>query len=208
MQSSIKMLRTEAELRAVYGEASPAIRDKALPRMDEHVRAFVALSPFFCIGTGRPDALGDVSPRGGTPGCVHVLDDTTLAFADRPGNNRLDTLTNLIHAPAVGLLFFVPGFEEMLRINGRAAITIDEGLMARFTQDGKKPRSVIVVETLEVYLHCTKALKRAELWDPDRKVPRSALPSFGQMLREQYRIPIPAAVLDFGLRRNARRNLY
>lgn len=208
MKTSIKVLRTEAELREVYGEASAAIRDKALPRMDDHVRAFIALSPFFCIGTGQADAMGDVSPRGGEPGFVHVLDDTTLAFPDRPGNNRLDTLTNLIHAPAVGLLFFVPGFEEMLRINGRASITVDEELMTRFTENGKRPRSVIVIETLEVYLHCTKALKRAELWNPARQVPRSAMPSFGQMLREQYRIPIPAAVLDFGLRRDAKRNLY
>jgi PPOX class probable FMN-dependent enzyme len=208
MKTSIIRLATDEALRQVYGQPSAGIRDKALPRMDGNVRAFIALSPFFCIGTGRPDALADVSPRGGEPGFVHVLDETTLAFPDRPGNNRLDTLTNLVHAPAVGLLFFVPGFEEMLRINGVASITIDEDLMQRFIQDGKRPRSVIVVETREVYLHCTKALKRAELWNPAKHVPRSALPSFGQMLREQYRIPLPAAVLDFGLRRDAKRNLY
>jgi len=206
--SSSHDLRTEAQLRAVYGKASPTIRDKALPRMDAHVRRFISLSPFFCIGTGRPGMLADVSPRGGEPGFVQVLDDTHLAFPDRPGNNRLDTLTNIVHAPAVGLLFFIPGIEEMLRINGLATVTTDPALLERFTEDGRRARSVVRVEAREVYLHCTKALKRAELWNPEKQVPREALPTFGQMVRDQYGIKLPAAVLDFGLRQDARRNLY
>lgn len=203
-------LDSEPALRGVYGEASAGIRDKALPRIDEHARAFIALSPFLCIGTSRPDEqMADVSPRGGEPGFVHVLDEITIAFPDRPGNNRLDTLTNIVHAPAVGLLFFVPGFEETLRINGQASISMDEALMVRFTTpEGKRPRSVTVVQAQEVYLHCTKAIKRAGLWNPERQVPRSAMPSFGQMLREQYRIPMPAALVEYGLRRDARKNLY
>src|SRR5262245_58481892 len=134
-------LRTEVALRTVYAMPSKAVRDKALDHIDEHGRSFIALSPFVCIGSSRPDGLADVSPRGGEPGFIHVLDEKRLALPDRPGNNRLDTLTNIVHAPAVGLLFFVPGFEEMLRVNGLAAVTTEEQLMARFIADGKRPRS-------------------------------------------------------------------
>jgi hypothetical protein len=201
-------LRTEAALRTVYATPPRAVRDKALDHIDVHARSFIALSPFVCIGSSRPDGLADVSPRGGEPGFIHVLDDKRLALPDRPGNNRLDTLTNIVQAPAVGLLFFVPGIEEMLRVNGLAAITTDEQLMARFIVDGKRPRSVIVIEAREVYLHCTKALKRADLWNPSRHVPRTALPSFGQMIRDQLKTFIPARVIDFALRQDAKRNLY
>ena len=109
-------IETEEALRAVYAKPATAVREKVLPRLDKHSRRFLELSPFFCIGSTQPDGLGDVSPRGGEPGFVHPLDDTHIAFPDRPGNNRLDTLTNMLHQPAVGLLFFLPGVDEMLRI--------------------------------------------------------------------------------------------
>lgn len=203
-----KVIADEKALRELYGAVSKPIRDKAIDHLDAFARQFIALSPLFCIGTGRRDSLADVSPRGGERGHVHVLSTKQLAFPDRPGNNRLDTLTNIVHEPAVGLLFMIPGIEETLRINGTASITVQDDLMARFVVDGKRPRSVIVVEVVEVYLHCSKALKRSELWNPDKHVARSILPSWGQMLRQQGRAFVPAKLIDFVIAQDAKRNLY
>lgn len=199
---------SEADLRSVLGEASEAIRNKALSRIDRHARRFLTLSPFFCIGSSRPDALADVSPRGGEPGFVHVLDDTHIAFPERPGNNKLDTLTNITHSPAVGLLFFVPGVDETLRINGLASITVRSDLMRRFEHSGKLPRAVVIVQAVEVYLHCAKALKRSELWNPDSRVPRSSLPTLGQIIKDQYSPPITATDIDGLLDDDAAKNLW
>ncbi len=201
-------LATETELRTVYAHPAKLVLEKSFPRLDKHSRRFIELSPFFCIGSSRPDGLGDVSPRGGEPGFVHALDDTHIAFPDRPGNNRLDTLTNIVHQPAVALLFFLPGVEEMLRLNGLASITKNEGLMTRFVHDGKRPRSVVLVETREVYFHCSKALKRSDLWNPDKRLPKGAFPTLGQVARDQFKSLIPAKMIDFALGRDAKKNLY
>lgn len=201
-------LSTEAELRDVYAKPAKAVLDKVFPRLDQHSRRFIELSPFFCIGSSRPDGLGDVSPRGGEPGFVYVIDDTHIAFPDRPGNNRLDTLTNIVHHPAVALLFFLPGVEEMLRLNGIASITKDENLMTRFVHDGKRPRSVVLVQTREIYFHCSKALKRSDLWNPDKRLPKGAFPTLGQVARDQFKTLMPAKVIDFALGLDAKKNLY
>lgn len=201
-------LNSEADLRTVYAKPSKPVIDKCFPFLDKHSRRFIELSPFFCIGSTQENGLGDVSPRGGEPGFVHALDDTHIAFPDRPGNNRLDTLTNIVHNPAVGLLFFLPGVEEMLRINGTAAITKAPELMERFVHDGRAPRSVIVIETLEVYFHCSKALKRSELWNAEKQIPRSAFPTHGQIAKDQFKTIIPAKVIDIALRKDAKDNLY
>ena len=201
-------LTSEEALREVYPKPSGGALGKQLDFIDRHCRRFIELSPFLCIGSSRPDGLADVSPRGGEPGFVHVLDDRPLALPDRPGNNRLDTLTNIAHAPAVGLLFFLPGFEEMLRVNGFAATSLAPDLMARFTLEGKPPRSVLLVEVREVYLHCTKALKRSDLWNPENHVPRDALPSFGEMLRDQMKLDVAPALIDTALEDDAKKNLY
>lgn len=201
-------LSSEADLRSVYKNPSSGALGKQLSRLDAHSRRFIELSPFVCIGTSRPDGLADVSPRGGEPGFIHVLDETTLAMPDRPGNNRLDSLGNIVHSPAIGLLFFLPGFEEMLRVNGHAEITIDPDLMARFVHEGKAPRSVMKIALSEVYLHCTKAIRRSGLWDPAAITPRSALPSFGEMLRDQMRLDMPAEGIDTALKTDAEQNLY
>lgn len=201
-------LKSEAELRTVYPKPGDGAVNKQLDWIDPHSRRFIELSPFLCIGTSRPDGLADVSPRGGEPGFVHILDDRRLAMPDRPGNNRLDTLTNIAHSPSVGLLFFLPGFDEMLRVNGVAETVTTPELMARFTVEGKPPRSVLVIEVKEVYLHCTKALKRSALWSPESHVPRDTLPSFGQMLRDQMNLPVPPAAIDAMLDQDAKDNLY
>lgn len=201
-------LDDESALRRVYAEPAKAVRDKSFAHLDKHSRHFIALSPFFCIGSSSPDGMGDVSPRGGEPGFVHAIDDTHIAFPDRPGNNRLDTLVNIVHQPAVGLLFFLPGVNDMLRLNGVASVSNDPALLERFRHDGKLPRSVIVVETREVYFHCSKALLRSELWNPDRCLPKGTFPTLGQIARDQFKLPVAAEVIDLALSQDARDNLY
>lgn len=195
-------------LSSVYAKPTRMIRDKALPRLDKHSRHFIALSPFFCLGSSAADGTGDVSPRGGEPGFVQVLDDTQIAFPDRPGNNRLDTLTNMVENPKVGMLFFLPGVEEMLRLNGSATITTEEALMQRFVHDGKRPRSVIVIAIQDVYFHCSKALKRSALWNPEKHVPPGGFPTLGQIARDQSGFPLPSRLIDMALRHDAKKNLY
>lgn len=201
-------LDSEGDLRAVYAEPSTTVIDKCFPHLDPHSRRFLELSPFFCIGSSRVDGLADVSPRGGEPGFVHAIDDTHIAFPDRPGNNRLDTLVNIVHQPAVGMLFFLPGVDDMLRINGLASVTTEPGLMDRFIHDGKPPRSVTLIEIREVYFHCSKALRRSELWNPDRRLSKGAFPTLGKIVRDQFQLNIPAETIDQALEEDAKTNLY
>jgi len=203
-----KVLQTEADLRTVYKQPTSGAVTKALRRIDPHSQRFIELSPFLCMGTTGPDGLGDVTPRGGEPGFVHLLDPNTLAMPDRPGNNRLDALTNIIRNPGVGLLFFVPGFEDTLRINGRARITTDESLMQRFIVNGKLPLTVIVIDVAEVYFHCPKALRRSVLWDVSAQVPRSSFASPGQIFRDQLNLEKEAADIDRALDKGVRDTLY
>src|SRR4029077_8078289 len=146
-----------ASLRSCYPEPSELARRKNLARLDKHCRNFIALSPFLCLGTAS-DAGTDVSPRGDAPGFVRVLDDTTLLIPDRPGNNRLDSLGNLLANPNVGLLFLIPGIEETLRVNGSAEITTDARLLADAEVNGKRPKSALIVHVREAFLHCGKAV--------------------------------------------------
>ena len=199
---------SERDLKSVYPAAGKTIKEKAFPRLDKHSRRYIELSPFFCIGTSCVDGLGDVSPRGGEPGFVRVIDDTHVAFPDRPGNNRLDTLHNIVSNPAVGLLFFVPGVDETLRINGLASVTIERDLMRSFVHQNKQPRSVVLIETKEVYFHCSKALRRSDLWNPDKRIARGTFPTLGEIVRDQFKILVPARIIDFALKVDAKRNLY
>ncbi len=201
-------LASEDDLRTVYKEPSPGAAHKDIRHIDAHCRRFIELSPFCVLGTSRPDGLGDVSPRGGEPGFVHVIDKTHLAMPDRPGNNRLDSLSNITANPAIGLLFFLPGVNEMLRVNGLASLSTDPELMARFEVNGRPPLSVVVVEVKEAYLHCAKAVKRAGLWDPSTQIERKDFPSLGQIMRDQLALDIDAELIDTALDEDARDNLY
>jgi PPOX class probable FMN-dependent enzyme len=178
-------VRTHEELRERYAEPRERSLRKQLDHLDPHCRRFVELSPFCVLATCGPDGLPDATPRGGEPGFVHVLDEHTLLLPDRPGNNRLDSLGNLTVNPGVGLLFFVPGVDETLRVNGTCELRDDPELVGRFDREGKLPATVLVVSVQEAYLHCAKALMRSRLWDPEAQVERSTLPSLGEMLRDQ-----------------------
>ncbi|HYM29972.1 MAG TPA: pyridoxamine 5'-phosphate oxidase family protein [Candidatus Cybelea sp.] len=180
----LETLTGTTELRGIYDEPTDRAKRKTLRRLDVHCRRFIALSPFLCLGTSSA-AGSDVSPRGDAPGFVQVLDDTTLAIPDRPGNNRLDSLSNVLENPAVGLLFLVPGVDEILRVNGTARVVTDGELLARCEVNGKRPASALVVEVREAFLHCGKAAIRSRLWKDDYKVARGTLPSLGRMVTEQ-----------------------
>lgn len=206
--SAPNLIENAEGLRTIYAQPARQVMEKAFPRLDRHSRRFLELSPFFCIGSTRPDGMGDVSPRGGEAGFVHALSDTELAFPDRPGNNRLDTLGNIVREPGVGMVFFIPGVEEVLRLNGLARVTTREDLMAHFTHEKKPPRSVVLVEIREVYFHCSKALKRSDLWNPDKRLPKGAFPTLGQIAKDQFALPIPAKMIDFALEQDAKKNHY
>ena len=146
------LVRSEDELRDMIGRIDPAAGSKTIDRLDKYCRQFISLSPFLCIGTMGPDGRSDVSPRGDGPGFVQVLDDRTIAIPDRPGNNRLDTMTNILGNPSVGLLFFIPGFEDTLRINGKATLSKDPALLAASTVNNRAPKVMIRVAVEEAVL--------------------------------------------------------
>lgn len=201
-------LKSEADLRTIYKQPGGGAVGKDIAQIDPHFAHFISLSPFLCIGTASENGMCDVSPRGGEPGFVHVIDALTLAMPDRPGNNRLDTLGNITGNPGVGLLFFVPGFEDALRVNGLARVTTDAALMERFTADGKPPRSVMLIDVKEAYLHCSKAIRRAGLWTPEALVDRATFPTAGEVYRDQLKLEVPIEAIDASLEKDARDNLY
>ncbi len=188
---------TDAEtLRALYGSPNPRSRDKVLSHLDPHCRRFIALSPFAVLSSTGPDGLGDVTPRGGAPGFVEIADDRTLLLPDRPGNNRIDTLLNVVAHPGVGLLFLVPGVDETLRVQGTAAIDTDPALLSRFAVGERAPKTALRITVREAYLHCAKALMRSRLWDPAARVERSVLPSMAEMMKDQLGLAAKAETQD------------
>ncbi|WP_158970682.1 pyridoxamine 5'-phosphate oxidase family protein [Chachezhania sediminis] len=201
-------VETVDDLRKIYRPASEGARRKQLTALEPHSRRFLSLSPFAVVGTQGPDGLGDVTPRGDGPGFAQVLDDRTIALPDRPGNNRLDTLENILQNPAVGLIFMIPGMNETLRINGRARITVDPDLCAQLGMNGRPALSVMVVEIAEVYMHCSKAYIRSGLWKPDTWPDRKEMPTLGEILRDQTAIDADVQKLDAGLEENYRTQLW
>lgn len=203
-----------SQLRERLGSPMELAVRKALPRLDRYCREFIARSPFLSLGTTNARGQADVSPRGDQPGFVLVLDDETLFLPERPGNARYDTLLNIIENPQVGMLFFVPGFEDMLRVNGRAEVVEVPALLSRCAVNGKVPKVGIRVHVEEAFLHCAKALRRSRLWDPASQRPREELPSLGRMILEQTaaanEAPAPEviATVDDYIEENYRTELY
>ena len=176
------------ELRALLGMPSEGAIKKELSALDHHMRAFVERSPFLLLATSAADGRCDVSPRGDGPGFAQVWDDGTLVIPERPGNRRADSLLNILANPHVGILFVVPGWEETLRVNGRARLVRDADVLARFAVNGKLPLVAIAVEVEECFLHCARSFKRARLWDATSWIPRDELPSLACMVLEQGKI--------------------
>jgi len=187
---------TEDELRCLYDAPSELVKQKCLPELDKHCRNFIAHSPFLCMGTADADGSADVTPRGDAPGFVRVLDNKTLLIPDRLGNNRLDSMSNLTRNPHVGLIFFVPGVDETLRVSGLGQVVVQSGMLENCTVNGKTPKAGILVEVHEAFLQCAKALKRSKLWSNDYHVPRGKLPTLGAMLVDQTDTRMPVNELD------------
>lgn len=177
------MLNTLADLEALYGAPHERALRKQLDHVNEDYRRFIEASPFVVLATGGPDGL-DCSPRGDAPGFVRLLDARTLALPDRAGNNRIDSLRNILADPRVALLFLIPGVNETLRVNGRAEIRVEPALLERFAMNGKRPRSVLVIRVETVFFQCSRAVVRSGLWDASRQIARTRLPSSGTMLAD------------------------
>jgi hypothetical protein len=176
------LVTSDAQLTTLYGEASPASLTKEVDYLTAEYRTFVEKAPFVILASVGSEGL-DCTPRGDPAGFVRVVDARTVLIPDRRGNNRIDTLRNIVRDPRISLLFLIPGVGETLRINGRAEITTDPQLCASFAMDGKLPKSVLRVKAERVYFQCPKALIRSRLWSPDAIVPRDALPSAGQIMQ-------------------------
>ena len=174
-----------AALVASYGEVSPTARLKDIGRIDVHMGRYIGLSPICFVATADRTGMQDVTPRGDPPGSFKVLDEKTIAFADRPGNNRLDTLKNILENPEIALVFLLPGTNETVRVAGTARLSTDPELLASMAVQGKTPRCAIVVNVRQAYLHCAKALLRSKLWTGEYAQPRGTFPSIARMVGDQ-----------------------
>jgi hypothetical protein len=192
------VLSSNDDLRAIYRPARGGAVDKVIHRLDEHCANFLAKSPFMVLSTADADGRVDGSPKGGAPGFAQVIDELRVGWADSAGNNRLDSFENIVENPHVALLFMVPGVNETLRINGTGELSTDAELCERFSLGGKPARVVAVVTVHEAYIHCAKAFKRAELWDPESWLEPDELPNGVEMLRAHAAIDAPVEVIAEG----------
>ena len=176
-------IQDESSLRAIVGSPTELVAGKIADRLNDLTRQFVERSPFVCVATGRPDGGLDVSPRGDPVGFVRVLDERTLLIPERPGNRLADTLTNLLADPRIALLFLIPGVGDTFRVNGRGVVVDDPELLEPSAVEGKVPRLGIRIAIDEAYMQCSKAVIRSDLWNPERHIERSELPSSGEILR-------------------------
>lgn len=206
------VIKGETALRGLFPPTHELAAKKCMATLDKHARDFIERSPFLCLGTQNADGKADVSPRGDPPGFVKVLDPHTLAIPDRPGNNRLDSLVNIVSNPSVGLLFIVPGFDDTLRVNGQAALVVDPELLDAMSVNGRSPKVAIVVTITSIFMHCAKAFRRSHLWDPDRFQDRSGMPSLMKIITDQT-AETPASdeeltAMDQKLEESYRKTLY
>jgi uncharacterized protein len=205
--STDHLITSVEELERLYGEPNPNSLMKEIDHINVHYRAFIEAAPFVMLASVGPEGL-DGSPRGDAPGFVRVRDEKTLLVPDRRGNNRIDTLKNIVRDPRVSLLFLIPGIGETLRVNGRAAISADPALCESFTVQCKAPRSVLVVTVDRVYFQCQKALVRSKLWEPASRIERSALPSTGTMIAALSQGTVDGEAFDRAYPERLRQTIY
>jgi PPOX class probable FMN-dependent enzyme len=179
----MSVVSTIEQLEAIYGQTNDASTVKVADRVTPSYRVMIEKSPFVALATSGPEGL-DCSPRGDLPGFVRIHDERTLMMPDRRGNNRIDSLRNIVRDPRVALLFLIPGSGNALRVNGRAHVSADAGLLASFKMEGKAPRTVTVMGVDEIYFQCARAIVRSDLWNPDKRVDPKSLPTPGQILAE------------------------
>lgn len=201
------MLTNIEQLEEIYGKPHERSLWKEIDFLNEDYQAFVKASPFVVFASSGPGGM-DCSPKGDAPGFVKILDERTLAIPDRPGNNRIDTLRNIIADPRIGLLFIIPGIGGTLRVNGRAEISAEPALLEQFAVDGKLPRTVIIVKIEATYFHCSKALVRSKLWDPARQIERASFPSPGTILKRLSNGGFDADTYDRDLPERVKATLY
>ncbi|MEO5807301.1 pyridoxamine 5'-phosphate oxidase family protein [Devosia sp.] len=179
------VIADEQSLRGLFEATHDLAVVKCQDRLDKHAQAFIKRSPFICIGTQNMDGKADVSPRGDPVGFVKILDERTLAIPDRPGNNRLDSLINIIANPSVGLLFIIPGFDDTLRVNGQAVLVTDPAILEGMSVNDRMPKLAIVVKVSAVFMHCAKAFRRSKLWSPEHFQDRREMPSLIKIILDQ-----------------------
>ncbi len=206
------VISDETALRALFEPTHTLAIQKCQTTLSDHAQSFIRRSPFLCIGTQDANGRADVSPRGDPAGFVRILDDRTLAIPDRPGNNRLDTLANILVNPSVGLLFMVPGFDDTLRVNGHATLVGDADLLETMRVNERAPKLAIVVDVAEVFMHCAKAFRRSKLWNPEHRQDRSEMPSLVKIILDETTgaptDPAELRLLDERLEDDYRRTLY
>lgn len=195
------------QLRSLVGEVHPLAERKVLDRLDRYCCDFIALSPFLVLATADAEGRADASPRGDGPGFVQVLDEKTLLIPDRRGNNRVDSYGNVLSASGVGLIFFVPGINETLRVNGQARMTTEPALLQPLAMQEKVPKLGLIVAVEEAFFHCGKALIRSKLWAPEAQVERESFPTLGRIVAEQTKA-ITVAEAEANMTEGYRTRLY
>jgi PPOX class probable FMN-dependent enzyme len=178
-------IENESQLRELYGYPKGRAKDKALNRLEKHAINFIKTAPFLVMSTSDNEGNQDASPRGGRPGFVKVLDENTILIPDAKGNNRVDSISNIIETNSIGLLFLIPGVDETLRINGSAFLSTDASYLKLFTEEKNPPKACIVVAIETSFLHCAKAFMRSKLWEASAQIDRDTFPTMGQMLKDQ-----------------------
>jgi uncharacterized protein len=197
-----------AQFRELMGEPPPACVAKTIAVLDRHCRAFIARSPFVLIASSNAGGQMDISPKGDAFGFVRVLDEGTLAIPDRPGNRRADTFTNVLENPKVGLIFFVPGKSETLRVSGSARIVRDADLRESMAARGKTPDFALVVEVQEAFFHCSKCILRSSLWMPQAWPALDGLPNLAQTMIDAAALPMPVEALEEIIKQDESERLY
>ena len=203
----MSIIKTVEELEALYGQPGEASLVKELDRLIPEYAALIEAAPFVSLATAGPEGL-DCSPRGDVAGFVRILDDKTLLMPDRRGNNRADSLKNIIRDGRVGLLFLIPGSGTTLRVNGRAEVSINQELCASFTMEGKPARSVIVISIEKVYFQCARAIRRSDLWNPEKHVDEKTLPTPGRILQKTSEARIDGDAYDREWPERARKTMW
>ncbi len=209
MQKQFKeVITTEAQLRAIMGTPSEVVKNKTITILDKHCRKFIEHSPFLTIASTNAKGEADVSPKGDPAGFVKVLDDRTLAIPERLGNKRADTFVNILHNPGVGLLFFIPGIKETLRVNGKAQIVTDLAIREQLAVKNKLPKFALIVQVEEAFMHCSKCMIRSKFWTDIDPGIRQKVPSLAEIIIDHAKLDAPVEQVEIYLKDSEKNHLY